>query len=689
MKKKRGRPKKINNDARPISSHELAYARKKADAARRSLEISRAGREIGEIPVVVNIKRRDAARKSFRFFCEAYFAETFYLPWSLDHLKIIAKIELAALHGGLFAMAMPRGSGKTSIVEAATLWVMLYGLRFFVALIGSTEKHALNMLESIKSEIENNERLAEDFPEVAWPIQKLGGIALRAKGQLHDGERTRISWTGNELILPTIADSLSSGAVVRCAGITGQIRGMKYKRADGQTVRPDFVVIDDPQTDESAKSASQCETREAVLQSAIVNLAGPGKKISGIMPCTVISPGDVADNFLDQKKHPDWQGERTKMIYAFPKNEKLWNDYTDVLADSYRDRGNISAATAFYEANRTAMDEGAVVAWSERFNHDELSAVQHAMNLRIRDEAAFFAEYQNEPKHEVAEADILKPDILAAKLNNEPRRQVPIECDTVVAFIDVGEKLSHYVICAVRRVDFGGAIIDYGAARMQAFPSGKEATIFAGISALVEKILGCEYITQGKTPLAIQRCLIDAGDHTQTIYQLIRQSKYRAILMPSMGVGVQPGHRGLPRRRPGVLVGHNWTYSVPTSAPPGSLRLLQFDANFWKSFFHARMTAPMGADGCMSLWGASPREHRQFADHCCAEFRVRVEDKYTGQVFDLWRARRVGEPNHFLDCVVGCCVAASFCGASLRTQAPIRTRRSRGKWSRIIGEIQI
>lgn len=41
------------------------------------------------------------------------------------------------------------------------------------------------------------------------------------------------------------------------------------------------------------------------------------------------------------------------------------------------------------------MDEGAVIAWPERFNHDELSAVQHAMNWWLQNEAAFFAEYQN------------------------------------------------------------------------------------------------------------------------------------------------------------------------------------------------------------------------------------------------------------------------------------------------------
>ena len=31
----------------------------------------------------------------------------------------------------------------------------------------------------------------------------------------------------------------------------------------------------------------------------MLGLAGPGKKISGIMPCTVIRPGDMADRILD------------------------------------------------------------------------------------------------------------------------------------------------------------------------------------------------------------------------------------------------------------------------------------------------------------------------------------------------------------------------------------------------------
>jgi len=132
---------------------------------------------------VKNKRRRAKAAGDFRFFCEAYFPQTFILPWSKDHLKVIAKTEQAVIRGGLFAMAMPRGGGKSSLCEAACLWALMYGHRPFVALIGADEEHAISMLYSIKSEIENNDRLLADFPEVCYPVRCLEGIHQRASGQ--------------------------------------------------------------------------------------------------------------------------------------------------------------------------------------------------------------------------------------------------------------------------------------------------------------------------------------------------------------------------------------------------------------------------------------------------------------------------------------------------------------------------
>jgi hypothetical protein len=93
--------------------------------------------DIGEIPVVVGPERRARAAADFRFFCTTYLPRVFYLEWSADHLRAIEKIERAVREGGLFAHAMPRGSGKTVIAEAACLWSVLTGARPFVCLVAS------------------------------------------------------------------------------------------------------------------------------------------------------------------------------------------------------------------------------------------------------------------------------------------------------------------------------------------------------------------------------------------------------------------------------------------------------------------------------------------------------------------------------------------------------------------------
>ena len=150
------------------------------------------------------IERRAKAALNFQYFCEAYFPQSFHLEWSEDHLKVLRKIEHAVLHGGLFAMAMPRGSGKTTICECACIWAVLNGHREFVCLIGSDEGHAMDMLESIKTELDANDLLLADYPEICHPIQSLDGIANRCNGQLYQGERTHISWTAKQIVLPTI-----------------------------------------------------------------------------------------------------------------------------------------------------------------------------------------------------------------------------------------------------------------------------------------------------------------------------------------------------------------------------------------------------------------------------------------------------------------------------------------------------
>ena len=658
----------------------------------RQAEQSLAGRDIGQLPEVVNPDRKAACERNFQLFCESYFPETYALAWSPDHLKVIEKIETAVLRGGLFALALPRGSGKTTITESAALWSMLYGHREFVVLIGATESAALELLDSLKTELEVNERLAEDFPEVCYPVAQLEGIANRCAGQLYKGERTRITWTSNEIVLPTVEGSRASGIIVRVAGITGRIRGMKFKRSDGRNVRPSLVVIDDPQTSESAGSLEQTRKRVRVLAGDILGLAGPGQKISGIMPCTIIRPGDMADIILNRNTHPDWNGEKTRMVYRFPTNMKLWEEYAEIRAEALRTEGNFQKATEFYLANREAMDAGAEVSWEARFNHDEVSALQHAMNLKFQDEAAFMSEYQNDPlPDDTADDSLLSVDEICAKINGLARRRVPLKCDRLTMFVDVQKALLFYVVIAWAE-DFTGAVIDYGSwpdqhrheySLADANPSiqtlfpkaGFEGALYAALSALTDECLGREWEREDGAVLKIERALVDAnwGQSTDVVYQFCRQSSHAGVILPSHGryVGASSKPMTEYRKQQGDRLGFNWM--IPNVAGKRAIRHVIYDTNYWKSFIHARLAVPVGDKGSLTLYGRIPGAHQLFAEHLTAEYRVKTQGR--GRTVDEWKLKPQSHDNHFLDCVAGCAVCGSMLGASLPETLPAKLDR--------------
>ena len=658
------------------------YASFRAEMARKSQEKSLEGRDIGDLPPVDDPERKEKCRLDFKLFCETYFPEVYQLKWSDDHLRAIAKIQKSVLEGGLFALAMSRGSGKSSLTETAAIWAMLYGHREFVVLVGASESAALEMLDSIKTEFEVNEHIAADFPEVAYPIQKLQGIANRCAGQLYHGERTRITWTANEIVLPTIAGAASSGVLVRVAGITGRIRGMKYKKPDGRTIRPEFVVIDDPQTSESAGSIEQTRKRVRVLAGDILGLAGPGKKISGIMPCTVIRPGDMAEQILDKLKHPEWNGERCKMMYQFPKNEELWNRYADLRADELREKGTFEEATEFYRQHREEMDEGAVVSWPDRHNYDEISAIQHAMNLKFTDEAAFWAEYQNEPLPEDLGSDEqLTVDGIGNKLNGHSQRTVPVSANHLTMFIDVQKTLLFYVVCAWDD-DFTGSVIDYGTwpdqrrryfsladanpTLQSKFPrAGLEGCLYGGLKSLTEEYLSREFTRDDGAAMKVEKCLIDAnwGQSTDVVYQFCRESAHANVIVPSHGkyIGASSKPMSEYKKAAGDRVGLNWR--MPNIRGKRAVRHVIFDANYWKSFVASRLLMAVGDRGCLSLWGRSGETHMLFAEHLTAEYRVKTEGR--GRKVEEWKMRPEAKDNHWWDGAVGCAVAASMVGCVL------------------------
>jgi hypothetical protein len=638
--------------------------------------------EIGPLPKIINPKRRKIAEKSLERFLKLYFPWAFSLKWSPDHLRNIEKIQNAVIDGGLFALAMPRGSGKTTISERAALWAILTGRRKFVTLVAATEKNAEQILKSQMTELQYNDLLLEDFPEACYPIRKLENEARRCKGQKCMGSPTNIVWTACQLVLPSLPKLIAGpcdGAIVSVCGITGAIRGQKHTTRKGEILRPSFVLIDDPQTRESAESESQCQTREAIIAGDVLGMSGPGQKISAVMPCTVIRKGDVADSLLNRKKHPDWNGSRTKMVNSFPKNQKAIDQYAEFRAQALYEERGLKSVNAYWKKHRKELEEGASVAWPERKLADEISAIQHAVNLMLRDRGAFFAEYQNDPIEEKREDELtLTADQICAKLSGIPRGILTVDQGSVTAFIDVQKHALYWCVCGWGE-NFSGNVIDYGIFPEQgrnyfnysdlsvtladAFPGkSEEGAIFAALEVVTNALCSREWKRDDQTVSKLSRLLIDEGYQTDIVHQFCRSSPFAAVVMPSKGFGVKAGNKPMNeyQKRPGEKAGLNWRI---TTAEGRAQRYVMVDTNFWKSFLFARLAVSRGTPGCLSLFGEVPIRHRLFADHLKSEYSVKTFGR--GRDVTEW-AQKPGKPdNHWLDCLVGCCVGASVQGIGL------------------------
>lgn len=683
-----------------------AYEQHKERMRERSRQLALSGRDIGAIPPVKNPTRKTRALRHYQGFLEEFFPERFPMSWGAHHIKYIERIDKVVRVGGLHAIGMPRGEGKTTIAEIAPIYASVIGAHFYSFLVGNSEPKAIEMLDSIKMELMYNELLLEDFPEVCYPIRCLEGQTRRAVGQLHYGRQTEIKWSPEEIKLPTIPGSPASGATIRVAGITGNIRGAVKTLPDGRRIRPTFVLIDDPQTDESAKSPSQVEHRYRIMTGSILGLAGAGDTIAAIAPMTIIRQDDLADRLLDRKRSPDWTGECTRMVEAFPVNEKLWDQYAELRTESLERFNDIRLATEFYRENREAMDEGARVSWPERYDKRvELSAIQAAMNLKLRDERAFWSEYQNDPMPEIeADATMLSAEEIASKTNGIKRGFVPDDATILVAHIDVQGRALYWALTAFKP-DFTGSIVDYGAwpqprtdywtlsdiknGLPEKYPGRSfEGYIYDGLTDLVDYLSREWKIEDGGGGVMVpQQILIDAawGKSTDTVYKFTRQHAQRAILLPAFGryIGASSQPMNEYRRKRGERVGHNWRITSATTKSR-AIRHAVFDANYWKSFVHSRLSAGLGEAASLSLYDPGKREsHRMISEHLTAEHRFETEGR--GRKVDEWKHIDKSRDNHLLDNIVGCHVAASMLGATMPELQAVRPtrRRRRGKFSDI------
>uniref|UniRef100_A0A6M3IZF1 Putative terminase n=2 Tax=viral metagenome TaxID=1070528 RepID=A0A6M3IZF1_9ZZZZ len=165
-------------------------------------------------------------------------------------------------------IAAPRGFAKSTIISRFyPLWLALFAKAKDITIISASETLAIGFLRDVKREIETNQLIKE-----IWGDQKTD------------------KWTENHIILKT-------GVTIRARGAGGQIRGF----------RPDTIICDDIETDESVESEEQRKKIKDWLFKACLNTLLPEGQfiIIGtiIHPLSVLADLLVMDNKWEKRKY--------------------------------------------------------------------------------------------------------------------------------------------------------------------------------------------------------------------------------------------------------------------------------------------------------------------------------------------------------------------------------------------------
>jgi hypothetical protein len=627
---------------------------------------------------------RTRLEKSLVKWMKRHGGDAFDQPFSKDHKLVLAKIEEAINNGGLFALAMPRGHGKTTILKWATLYCMLTGRRSFVVVVAATTEMAQGIIEFCRQQIQESETLDAHYPHVTTYARATDGKAIKAKFQLRsDGKSSGIQWSKNTLVFPEVLDKNgkpypSNGAILEGHGLTGAIRGKWKDTKSGKTIRPDFVLCDDPQTRESAESESQCNMRERIITGDVLGLAGPRKKIAAVMPCTIIKRGDLSDRFLDHEKHPEWSGVTTQLVNKWPDaQDTLWEDYGRLYRDGIADGDGPAAATEFYAEHRKEMDKGADVSWEHRVRDGELSAVQTAENLLIESGDQFWAEYQNDPKALISTVYTLTPELVQSRTDDKRAAGVvPEWAQHIIAATDVNPSYALSSTIVAFGEDQRAAVLWYGLYKSAPIPIDGEATAIEK-SRKIYDALAKHGRELAALPCRPDAWVIDGGGSPQgTVVRFASSSVDICGLKAVCSFG-----RGWRNYRPTTRQGRKITVreQLHHVHVRRDEQWIVYNADYWREIAQRGWTGEVGSGGSCTL----PKgRHQEFAEQICRE-QLEAKDEVGGR--EVWIWNTLPGAHDFGDCMQMAYMGEALIGKGTGAMTQNRKRKVRKRSVKHIG----
>ena len=627
--------------------------------------------------------------RSLRTFLINCFPNAVKLEFSADHDEMIREIERAANLGTIKALAMPRGSGKTTIIARAALWAILTGRRSYVTVIGATKPAAGVILQAIKAEIMSNTILHKLYGRELHSLWSLHGESRLAAGQRFKGQKTGAEWKSNRVVWGHIPRCKTSGAAISTVGITGNIRGEQFTTMEGEIRRPDLLLGDDLQTKESAKSPPQTQERYEIVMGDALGMEGPDGKIAAMISGTVIYENDLMERLLDRDRTPICHGTRYKLVYKWPdKRAQIhWDRYRSIYEDELRrDDFKLAKSTGYIKRHYKEMHRDTEVGWIHRYDKKcEISALQHAFHLRWKDEPTFFSEYQNNPAEAAAELPFeLDPATLELRYTGLAHNEAPLEAERLTAFVDVQGDVLWYMVTAFSMAG-RGSIIDYGTwpdqkrsyftkahlpiTLQQALGTeDRNSAIYGGLSKLLggpedEGLFDRVWQREDGSPIRLDNAGIDMGwgYSTSTIRRWCRESKHVGRVHPMKGTAIDVNQRpwsDWDHKKTDRLGVHCKLQKAPKGFRVGEFLV---DTNWWKTWVAERLTNPIGSDSSISLFYSE--NHKMIAEHFSAE-TPHLKKGRAGNELIVW-TQSATRDNDLFDCLVGTSVLASVLGVRI------------------------
>lgn len=433
---------------------------------------------------MVNFK--EIGRTNIMVFAKMYFSHYFKCDSCDFHRELCGLLEqMTKDRGGRLAIAAPRGSAKSSYVGMIyVLWCICYSREKYIILLSDTTEQAEALLSHVKKELEENEILGRDFPDVC----------------ITENDGKMPNWKKDEIMT-------KNGIKITALSAGQKIRGRR-----NQQHRPTLIILDDIENDENTQSP---ESREKLYDWFTKAVMKSGSKDTNVIFVGTIQHDDCLLAKFTKDETPGWQKRIYRAVNSFAKREDLWAKWVTIYHNQncYGEDSGPKGGAEFFKDNKKDMLEGVEVLWPEKESYYDLMIMREEEG-----EGSFNSEKQNSPTD-------LKEAIFKLDKVQYWDDLYKSEEDLIRTF---GEKLSFYIACDPslgkqgKRGDFSAILVVAKHA-----DTGKIYVLIADIAKRSPESIVTAIISYGEFYKRIQKVFIESNQFQELLVRDIEEKSYR------------------------------------------------------------------------------------------------------------------------------------------------------------------